>query len=75
MTRDEIMQDLRKQARYAIGSRSRELVYRAYGAACMARQLEAISKIDFWELNDLLIRDTLNNGRLMNEWEKERRYA
>lgn len=66
-----MMEQLRRSAEYAINSKSRNLVYETYGAAKMAWACEAISKEEFYELNELLVVQTLNNGRLMNEWHKE----
>lgn len=68
-----MMEQLQRSAEYAINSKSRELVYETYGAAKMAWACEAISKEEFYQLNDLLVVHTLNNGRLMNEWAKEAR--
>lgn len=66
-----MMEQLKHAAEYAINSKSRELVYETYGAAKMAWACEAISKEEFYQLNDLLVVKTLNNGRLMNEWQRE----
>lgn len=61
---------LLRNATYAINSKSKHLVYQVYGEASMAYRLKALTWEEFSKLNTLLIRDTLNNGRLMNEWEK-----
>lgn len=58
-----VYERLLKDARYALNSLSRDLVYETYGAAKMARNLEAITHDEFMTLNDLLIRDGLNNYR------------
>lgn len=70
MTEKTVWQMLNDRADYAIRSRNRNLVYETYGAAKMAWDLQAISEVEFYLLNDKLVRDTLNNGRLMNEWTK-----
>lgn len=58
-----VYERLLKDARYALNSLSRDLVYETFGAAKMARNLEAITHDEFMTLNDLLIRDGLNNYR------------
>lgn len=50
-----------KDARYALNSINRDLVYQTYGAASMAYELGAITKEQFYDLNDMLIRDGLND--------------
>lgn len=69
--RNWVYETLLKDARYAIASKSRELVYETYGAAKMAWCLDRITKDQFYTFNDMLIVKTLNNGRLMNEWDRE----
>ena len=69
---ESILEYLERTSKYAIASKSRNLVYEAYGEAMMAYRLKALSWPEFSEINALLIRDTLNNGRLMTEWERER---
>lgn len=59
--KQEIYEQLKKEAVYALNSKSIQLVCEAYGAAEMARQLEAITKDQFYELNDMLVRNGLNN--------------
>ena len=72
MARDlPLFEKLLRSAEYAIHSKSKELVYQTYGAAEMAYDLSGITKDEFYQLNDLLIRKTLNNGRLMNEWARQ----
>ena len=53
-----------RRAQYSIRSKSRSLVYQTYGEACMARKLEAISKDQYYELNTMLVVNTMNNGRV-----------
>lgn len=60
MTTD-IFKQLDKEANYALNSHSRDLVYETYGKAKMAFNLKAISKQEFYSLNDKLVRDGLNN--------------
>lgn len=65
-----VFKDLVKNARYAIGSKSDNLVYETYGAAKMARKLDAISKAEFMELNTMLVKDYLNNPEARREVSK-----
>ena len=51
-------------ARYAIRSESRSLVHEAYGMAKMAYMARVINHDQFFELNTMLVRDTMNNGKL-----------
>lgn len=55
------MEKLLKKATYAINNKSRNLVYQAYGSACAAYELGAITKNEFFELNTMLVRNTINN--------------
>lgn len=52
---------LKRDAEYALRSKNKNLVYEAYGAAKAAYRLGAISFIQFFELNDLLVRNGINN--------------
>lgn len=52
---------LLKQATYALKSQSRDLVYEAYGAAKMARNLGAITSDQMKTMNDMLVRHGLND--------------
>ena len=52
---------LLKQATYALKSHSRDLVYEAFGAAKMARNLGAITSEQMKTLNDMLVRHGLND--------------
>lgn len=51
-----VFEQLKTNALYAQRSFSRELLYQTYGAALMARQLEAISRDEFMELNGMTVR-------------------
>lgn len=48
-------------AKYALKSHSRDLVYQTYGAAMMAYNLGAINRDQFYLLNDALVVNGLNN--------------
>lgn len=50
-------------AKYALKSHSRDLVYQTYGAAKMAYKLGAITKDQFRWINDTLVVNGLNNPR------------
>lgn len=52
-----------RETEYAMNSRNLLLMYEAYGAAKMARELGAISKDEFFELNEKLVRNGINNPR------------
>lgn len=52
---------LLKKADYALNSHSKNLVYETYGATKMAYNLNAISKDQFYALNEKLIVNGLNN--------------
>lgn len=52
----QIFEQLKTEALYAQRSFSRELLYQTYGKAQMARQLEALTKEEFMELNDMTVR-------------------
>ena len=58
---NRIFWKLKADADYAILSLSKELVYKAYDAASMARELQAITAEEFNELNHQLIYDGLNH--------------
>ena len=55
-----IFYQLEKDAQYALNSHSRDLVYQTYGAAKMAWQLGAITKLQFSRLNKMLVVKGLN---------------
>lgn len=50
-----------KRATYALKSCSRDLVYETLGAAEMAWRLKAITKSEFYTLNDMLVVHGLND--------------
>lgn len=52
---------LEREAKCALNSHSRDLVYQTYGAAKMARELGAITKPQFDLLNDMLVVHGLND--------------
>lgn len=71
---DETMVEyLFRTAAYAINSKSLHLVYQVYGEVCMAYRLEFLTWEDFSKLHTMLVRDVMSNGRLTNEWDRERR--
>ena len=51
----EILEQLRREALYAQRSFSEELLHEVYGKAKMARELEAIMKEGFMEINDMTV--------------------
>ncbi len=55
-----IFNELKKDIEYALNSKSLTLAYEAYGAAKMARKLGAITKDQFFELNDMVIVNGIN---------------
>lgn len=63
MENSAIYNELIKRANYALASKSRDLVYETYGAAKMARKLEAITNEQFFELNEMLVCNGLNNPK------------
>ena len=50
------------QAQYAINSKSRHLVYQAYGFANGLVQACGITTDQFWQLNEMLVKNCMNNG-------------
>lgn len=57
---NSIFNQLKKEIEYALNSKSLTLAYQAYGAAKMAFRLEAITKEQFFELNDMVIVNGIN---------------
>lgn len=52
---------LEREAKYALTSHSRDLVYETYGAAKMAKYLDAITNPQFDLLNSMLVVHGLND--------------
>lgn len=61
--KNEIFEELRVRAKYALLSRDRNLVCECYGEAKMAWKLDGISDGEFYELNDELVVNGLNNPK------------
>lgn len=57
---NSIFNQLKKEIEYALNSKSLTLAYQAYGAVKMACRLEAITKEQFFELNDMVIVNGIN---------------
>lgn len=54
---------LKRRAQYALNSKSKNLVYETFGAAKMARNLDAITHDQFMELNRMLVTEGLNDPK------------
>ena len=61
MDQNVLFARLEREAKYALNSHSRNLVYQTYGAAKMAFELDAITKPQFYLLNDMLVVRGLND--------------
>ena len=61
MDQNVLFARLEREAKYALNSHSRNLVYQTYGAAKMARELGAITKPQFDLLNAMLVVKGLND--------------
>ena len=61
MDQNTLFARLEREAKYALNSHSRDLVCETYGAAKMARELDAITKPQFDLLNDMLVVHGLND--------------
>lgn len=61
MDQNTLFARLEREAKYALNSHSRNLVYQTFGAAKMAFALEAITKPQFYLLNDMLVVHGLND--------------
>ena len=59
----EIWEQLQKRAEYAVASRDLELMYETYGMAKMAWGLCAITKEQFYALNEKRVRKGINDPR------------
>ena len=67
MEKQEIIKRLWKDARYAVNSLSRPLIYKTLGELSMAVDLKAVSYEDVQEIDQYLIRDTLNNPEYLHK--------
>ena len=67
MEKQEIIKRLWKDARYAVNSLSRPLIYKTLGELSMAVDLKAVSYEDVKGLSRYLIRDTLNNPMYLHK--------
>ena len=63
-----IYEDLLKEANYALSSKNLCLVHEVYGQAKMARKMCAISKEQFMQLNEMLVKNGINNPKAGLEW-------
>ena len=61
MDQNVLFYRLEREAKYALNSHSRNLVYQTFGAAKMAFELGAITKPQFYLLNDMLVVHGLND--------------
>ena len=61
MDQNVLFARLEREAKYALNSHIRNLVYQTYGAAKMAFELDAITKPQFYLLNDMLVVHGLND--------------
>ncbi|MCI7808103.1 hypothetical protein MR626_02245 [bacterium] len=61
MDQNVLFYRLEREAKYALNSHSRDLVYQTFGAAKMAFELEAITKAQFYRINDMLVVHGLND--------------
>ena len=59
-----LYEKLLKEAHYALDSNSKNLIYETYGKVKMAFELDALTREQFFELNDMLIRNGLNKRPL-----------
>ena len=55
MKENKILEQLKQEALYAQRSFSTELLYQTYGKAQMARQLEALTQLEFMEINRMTV--------------------
>ena len=63
LDQNAIFSGLERDAKYALNSHSRDLVYQTYGAASMARSLGAITHDQYMRLSAMLVTNALNNPR------------
>lgn len=59
--RKDTYRDLLKEANDAIQSKSRALAHEIYGQAKMAYRCHVITGEQFWELNEILVVNGINN--------------
>ena len=59
----EIFKQLESEANYALLNCSNNLVYQTYGKTLMARELGAIRREQFNQLNNLLVVNGINNPK------------
>ena len=57
---NSIFNQLKKEIEYALNSKSLTLAYEAYGAVKMSFKLGAITKEQFFALNDMVIVNGIN---------------
>lgn len=57
---NKIFNELKKEIEYALNSKSLTFAYQAYGAVKMACKLEAITKEQFFELNEIVVVNGIN---------------
>lgn len=63
-----LFETLNMRANYAINSKSKSLVYQTYGECLMASELGAITANEFTALNTRLVKNTMNNAQLWNNF-------
>ena len=61
MDQNVLFARLEREAKYALNSHSRNLVCQTYGAAKIAFELDAITKPQFYLLNEMLVVHGLND--------------
>lgn len=60
---NEIYKEIKRKAEYALNSKSERLVYQTYGEVCMAAKLDAITKEQYYEFNEMLVVNGMNNPK------------
>ena len=58
---ENVYAELKRRAQYARNSRSLALLYETNGMKKMARELGAITKAQAMELNEIIVRNGINN--------------
>lgn len=69
MTKEQIVQSLWKDARYAVNSLSLNLIYKTLGEIEMAVNIGAVNYKAVSDIQSFLIKDTLNNPKIMHKLE------